>query len=105
MTVTDKLIAASLADAQAWAATPEKFIFCIDYLEISARQRSADITGLIELGTDLRRYLLEDVRKTSLKELSDKLAPLTQLTVETVCLLAYLQPNPSMDDLPHVNRT
>jgi hypothetical protein len=42
MSVTDKLNAASLTDAQAWAATPEQFTFCIDFLEISARHPRAD---------------------------------------------------------------
>ncbi|RPH72693.1 MAG: hypothetical protein EHM78_01980 [Myxococcaceae bacterium] len=37
-----KLEVLTIADASAWFATGEKFIFCIDHLEISASARYAD---------------------------------------------------------------
>lgn len=40
--VTDRINAATLRDALAWKATDEKYTFCIDFLQISARIRSAD---------------------------------------------------------------
>lgn len=40
--VTERINAATLADAQAWAATNEKFTFCIDFLEISAQWSRSD---------------------------------------------------------------
>ncbi len=42
MSVTGNLNAARLAHAKTWAVSPEKFLFCIDFLEISASHPRAD---------------------------------------------------------------
>lgn len=42
-TITDKINAATLADAKKWAATFEQFTFCADFLEISAFEKFADV--------------------------------------------------------------
>lgn len=41
-TPREKIANATLADAQAWQADPEKFLYCVDFLEISASSRTAD---------------------------------------------------------------
>jgi hypothetical protein len=64
MTVRDKLNAVSLVEAKEWQATPEKFIYCIDYLEISAHQCNADhlvdkleliFQGLLDPSQEIRK--------------------------------------------------
>ena len=42
MTYRDMIKQAKLADAQAWGRHPEKFLFCVDWLEISAHSPYSD---------------------------------------------------------------
>ena len=41
-TFNNKIAAASLADAQQWQSGQEQFLFCVDYLEISAHDLNAE---------------------------------------------------------------
>ena len=43
LTLTEKVHAATLADAMRYAEADEKYLFCVDYLEISATQSRYDV--------------------------------------------------------------
>lgn len=42
MSAIDLIEAATIAEAKVWQASQEQFLFCVDYLEISAHAINAD---------------------------------------------------------------
>lgn len=58
MMLAEKIKTATLEDAQLWNVTDEKFTFCIDWLEISASHRLADLM-VEKLETELLYLLLK----------------------------------------------
>lgn len=53
-----KIGEATLADAQAYAAADEQYLFCVDFLEISAHDSRAD--QLVEILEDYFEDMIEE---------------------------------------------
>ena len=54
----DKIARATLATAEEWYADDEQFIYCVDWLEISAHDSRAD--ALVEIMEDYLTDILND---------------------------------------------